>query len=71
MLAAAAASMDARSLDDATVAGLLAMAGLVGDGSPGLPAESAGIQALIEALPSALRDRLLSGFFSLVFTARR
>ena len=58
-------------LDDATVAELLAFAGMAGDGSAGLPEDSAGIQALIEAVPVELRDRLLTGFFSLLFTPRR
>ncbi len=70
-LVAAAAEIDVDTLDDATVAGLLGLAGLVGDGPPGLPEESAGIQALIEALPVELRDRLLTGFFSLLFAAER
>ncbi len=70
-LAAAAASLDPETLDEATVAGLLAFAGLGVDGAPGLPDDSAGIQALLESLPAPLRDRLLAGFFSLIFSGRR
>ncbi len=67
----AAQAIDPATLTPADVVGLLALAGLAGDGEPGLPAESAGIQALIEALPATLRERLLAGFFSLVYTATR
>lgn len=70
-LVAAAEALDAATLDDATVAQLLEFAGLAPGGEPTLPEESAPVQALLEALPPALRDRLLAGFFSLVFTAAR
>jgi glutamate/tyrosine decarboxylase-like PLP-dependent enzyme len=70
-LAAAAAILDPANLDEATVLGLLEFAGLSGSGSPGLPEDSAGIQALLESLPAPLRDRLLAGFFSAIFTAAR
>lgn len=66
-----AGQIDPVTLTDEDVVGLLAVAGLVGDGEPGLPDESAGVQALIESLPPQLRDRLLAGFFSLLFTATR
>ena len=70
-LAAAAAALDPHTLDEATVAGLLAFAGLGGEDGPGLPEDSASIQALLEMLPAPLRDRLLAGFFSSIFTAAR
>lgn len=70
-LMAALADLDVASLDADTIARLLSLAGLVGDGPPGLPAESASVQALIEATPPDVRDRLLVGFFSLLFTADR
>ena len=70
-LAAAAASLDPATLDAATVAGLLEFAGLNGADGPGLPEDSAGIQALLESLPAPLRDRLLAGFFSMIFTGTR
>jgi glutamate/tyrosine decarboxylase-like PLP-dependent enzyme len=70
-LLAAAAELDVATLDLPTVAGLLAFAGLVSGGAPGLPEESADVQALLETLPSDLRDKLLAGFFSLLFTANR
>jgi sphinganine-1-phosphate aldolase len=70
-LAAAAGALDHTTLDEATVAGLLAFAGLAGSDGPGLPEDSAGIQALLESLPAPLRDRLLAGFFSMIFTAAR
>jgi sphinganine-1-phosphate aldolase len=70
-LLAAAGELDAASLDLPTVAGLLEFAGLAGGGQPGLPEESADVQALLESLPRDLRDKLLAGFFSLLFTAKR
>jgi len=70
-LLAAAGDLDTDTLDLATVAGLLEFAGLSSEGQPGLPEDSADIQALLEALPAALRDRLLAGFFSLLFTPSR
>ena len=70
-LSAAAASLDPDTLDEAAVAGLLEFAGLAGGGTPGLPEDSAGIQALLESLPAPLRDRLLAGFFSMLFSAAR
>jgi sphinganine-1-phosphate aldolase len=70
-LAAAAATLDHATLDEATVAGLLEFAGLGGSDGPGLPDDSAGIQALLESLPAPLRDRLLAGFFSTIFTGAR
>ena len=66
-LLAAASAIDVDALDEASVAGLLAFAGLSGEAGIGLPEESAEIQALLEALPEALRDRLLAGFFDLIF----
>jgi glutamate/tyrosine decarboxylase-like PLP-dependent enzyme len=70
-LAAAAMLLDPEALDEATVAGLLEFAGLAGDGGAGLPEDSAGIQALLETLPAPLRNRLLAGFFSLIFAGTR
>jgi glutamate/tyrosine decarboxylase-like PLP-dependent enzyme len=70
-LLAAAAELDVDTLDLPAVAGLLEFAGLASGGQPGLPEESADVQALLEALPRDLRDKLLAGFFSLLFTANR
>lgn len=70
-LAQAAASLDPDTLDEATVAGLLQFAGLTGEGDGRLPEAAAPLHALIEALPPALRDRLLRGFFAGLFTATR
>jgi glutamate/tyrosine decarboxylase-like PLP-dependent enzyme len=70
-LAAAAMLLDPEALDEATVAGLLEFAGLAGAGGAGLPEDSAGIQALLETLPAPLRNRLLAGFFSLIFAGTR
>lgn len=67
----AAAGVDPATLDLQTVASLLEFAGLASDGEPGLPEESASVQALIESLPTQVRDRLLAGFFSALFAARR
>jgi hypothetical protein len=65
-----AGQIDPAVLGAADIAGLLEVAGLGGDAA-GLPDESAAVHALIEALPTALRDRLLAGFISGVFTADR
>lgn len=70
-LAAAAASLDPQTLDLQTVQNLLAFAGLDASSGPSLPEESADIQALLESLPAPLRDRLLAGYFSAIFTANR
>jgi sphinganine-1-phosphate aldolase len=70
-LLAAAAELEPTTLDEETVNALLAFAGLSGEGTGRLPDESAPVQALIEALSPELRDRLLSGFFSMLFTATR
>jgi glutamate/tyrosine decarboxylase-like PLP-dependent enzyme len=70
-LLAAAAELDVATLDLTTVAALLEFAGLARGGRPGLPEESADVQALLEALPGDVRDKLLAGFFSLLFTANR
>jgi sphinganine-1-phosphate aldolase len=69
-LMAAAGDLDPATLDADTVDALLAFAGLTGEGTGRLPDESAPIQALIEALSPELRNRLLAGFFSMLFTAR-
>ena len=66
-----AGSLDPATLDLPAVTELLAFAGLDSADGPALPAESAGIQALLEALPTDLRNRLLAGFFSDIFTANR
>ena len=66
-----AGTLDPTALDLPAVTELLAFAGLDSADGPALPAESANIQALLEALPPALRNRLLAGFFSDIFTANR
>ncbi len=70
-LQAAAEALDPDALDLDTVNALLKFAGLDASESPSLPAEAAGIQALIEALPAKLRDRLLAGYFSAIFQPNR
>jgi hypothetical protein len=62
-LVAAAGSLDAATLDDAAFDGLLALAGLDGGGSSGitLPERMAPLNALLDALPPALREALLLG----------
>jgi glutamate/tyrosine decarboxylase-like PLP-dependent enzyme len=71
-LVAVAASLDPATLDDATVDGLLALAGL-GDGQAGdrsgplLPERMAGVNALLEAVPPALVERLLMAVMSRVY----
>lgn len=64
----AAAGLDPAAIDQATARGLLAFAGLGGgDGAGGLPQEMAPVNALIEALPPALAERLLVEFWGLLF----
>lgn len=70
-LLAAAEALDPKTLSLADVAMLLAFAGLDTANGPQLPAESAHVQALLEALPIDLRDMLLKGYFSAIFTAER
>ena len=70
-LLAAAESLDPDVLDLATIAQLLVFAGLDAAKGPSLPDESADVQALLEALPVGLRDRLLAGFFSEIFQPHR
>lgn len=70
-LAAAAATIDPGALDEAAVDGMLQLAGFKGDGGVALPAEMAGINALMEALPPGLVEVLLKGVFSELFTPSR
>lgn len=68
----AAESIDAGTLDEATVAGLLQMAGFSdGDGPMALPEDMAGVNALLGALPVPLVEVLLKAVFSGVFTPSR
>jgi hypothetical protein len=61
-LVAMAAAIDPATLDEATFAGLLAAAGLAGgDGGLVLPERMAPVNALLDALPTALREVLLLG----------
>lgn len=66
-----AGQLEVDALDLPTVINLLAFAGLDVSEGPSWPQESAGIQALLESLPVAVRDKLLAGFFSAIFTANR
>ena len=70
-LAAAAASIDVDALDQATIDGLLQLAGFKGEGGVGLPDEMAGINALLEASPAPLVEVLLKAVFSELFTPNR
>ena len=59
-LAAAARQIDPAALDEATLDGLLGIAGLAGDGGAlEVPARMAGVNALLDAAPPALREALL------------
>ena len=70
-LMAAAEQIDPAALDLPTLSALLTFAGLDPSGTPTLPDEAAGIQALIEALPTGLRDAMLAGYFSAIFQPHR
>ena len=63
-LVSAAGSLDPATFDDAALDGLLALAGLSGGAGGGgitLPERMAPLNALLDALPSALREALLLG----------
>lgn len=61
-LAAAAQQIDPAGLDEATLDGLLAIAGLGGgDGSLRVPERMAEVNALLDLAPPALREALLAG----------
>lgn len=68
---AAAEQIDPAALDLPTLSALLTFAGLDPSGTPSLPDEAAGTQALIEALPTGLRDAMLAGYFSAIFQPNR
>lgn len=60
-LAAAARQVDPDGLDDATMDGLLAIAGLAGgDGTLEVPERMAEVNALLDAVPPRLRESLLA-----------
>lgn len=62
-LAVAAAALDPAALDDATLDGLLALAGLAGDdGELAVPRRMAEVNALLDVAPPALREALLVAF---------
>ncbi|MFC5065275.1 pyridoxal phosphate-dependent decarboxylase family protein [Actinomycetospora atypica] len=61
-LRAAAASLDPATLDDAAFDGLLALAGLGGDGTVAVPERMAPVNALLDAAPPRLREALLVAF---------
>jgi sphinganine-1-phosphate aldolase len=61
-LRAAAAELDPASLDDAAFDGLLALAGLGGDGTVSVPQRMAPVNALLDAAPPRLREALLIAF---------
>ncbi|WP_328721665.1 aminotransferase class V-fold PLP-dependent enzyme [Streptomyces sp. NBC_00247] len=64
-LAALAATLDPDTLGPEEVAGVLAFAGL--DGDAGLPGRMAPVLVLLDALPGALKERLLAEFIGAVF----
>lgn len=68
-LVAAAATLQPDALDDATVAGLLAVAGLGDHGDTGrlLPQRMAPVNAVLEAAPPALVERLLTAVLGRVY----
>lgn len=69
-LIAAAAMIDVATLDGPTARQLLALAGLgdpAGTGQSSLPAAMAPANALLEALPPALAERLLTEFWGQLF----
>lgn len=65
-LLAAVAALDSDDLPDDVLGTLLPLAGI--EPGAGLPDRMAGINALLEAMPPRLRERLLVEFLSLLFT---
>ncbi len=66
-LAGMVGSLDPATLDEAGFAGLLAAAGLAGDGGEvALPQQMAPINALLDVCPPALREALLIGVLDLL-----
>lgn len=61
-LRAAAAAIDPQTLDDAAFDGLLALAGLGGEGGVTVPDRMAPVNALLDVAPAALREALLIAF---------
>jgi sphinganine-1-phosphate aldolase len=61
-LRAAAAALDPATLDDAAFDGLLAVAGLGGDGTVAVPSRMAPVNALLDVAPPRLREALLVAF---------
>lgn len=61
-LRAAAAALDPATLDDAAFDGLLALAGLGGEGGVAVPKRMAPVNALLDAAPPRLREALLIAF---------
>ena len=66
---AAVAALDPDDLPDDVLGTLLPLAGLEPGG--GLPERMAGINALMEAMPARLRERLLVEFLGMLFTPER
>jgi len=64
-----AAAIDPDTLTPEQMAGVLAMAGLGGGAQ--LPKRMAPVLALLEALPPALKERLLEEFFGIIFRPER
>ncbi|MER5963515.1 aminotransferase class V-fold PLP-dependent enzyme [Streptomyces sp. NPDC002057] len=64
-LAELAAQLDPATLGPDDIAGVLAFAGLDGDG--GLPARTAPVLVLLDALPQPLQERLLAEFIGTIF----
>ncbi|MCW2598212.1 MAG: aspartate aminotransferase family protein [Frankiales bacterium] len=62
----AVAALDVDALPDDVLGTLLPLAGI--EPGAGLPARMAGINALLEAMPPRLRERMLVEFLSLLFT---
>jgi hypothetical protein len=65
-LLAAVAGLDPEALGDDVLGTLLPLAGI--EPGAGLPDRMAGINALLEAMPPRLRERLLVEFLGLLFT---
>ena len=67
-IAAMASTIDPSTLTDEMLGNLLAMAGIGGDTTEGLPERLQGVNEILNALPTELNGALLTAYFNQMFT---
>jgi hypothetical protein len=67
-IAAMASTIDPSTLTDEMLGNLLAMAGIGGDTTEGLPERLQGVNEILNALPTELNGALLTSYFNQMFT---